>query len=478
MAIAATSGQPAQRMPLHRLLDAALRLGPSGLVGAIVTAVYTVFSALQWASHAILSWDLGIFTQLARDYAAFQAPIVPIKGPGFNLLGDHFHPLLVLLGPVYALFPHAFTLLVVQNVLFGFAAAVISWVATGILHSKIMGVLIGLSFGFSWGLQGAVEAQFHEIAFAVPLLALSLAFFLQRRWLACALWAAPLVFVKEDLGLTVLVVGLVLFWRSRTPIGLWLSAWGVAWFAIATFIVLPMLNPQGRWAYSGSLDLKDLFTNPGALFHWDKVETLWLLVIIGAGILVRSPLALALVPTLAWRFLSTNSGYWGHTWQYSAVLMPIALCAALDAVARLRASRHDPLRHYSTYAPTVMVVVAAMLIPQLSLGKLADPGANFPIGRSAAADGALSAVPSGASVESDIGLMSYLVDRTTVYWIGNANPVPDYLAIDLRGGGLPQEWNSIETVEQQLHPGASFRTVYSRDGYEVARRTASAVPRE
>ena len=53
----------------------------------------------------------------------------------------------------------------------------------------------------------------------MPLLALSLVALLRERWLACALWAAPLVFVKEDLGLTVVALGLVLAWRSRDRIG-------------------------------------------------------------------------------------------------------------------------------------------------------------------------------------------------------------------------------------------------------------------
>jgi uncharacterized membrane protein len=133
---------------------------------------------------------------------------------------------LVLLGPIFAVFPHAFTLLVVQNALFGLAAAALTYSAIRLLGPRT-GTLFGFAFAFSWGLQGAVEAQFHEIAFAVPLLALSLTAFLRRRWVACLLWAMPLVFVKEDLGLTVAALGIVLAVRSRRPLGIWLAVW--AW---------------------------------------------------------------------------------------------------------------------------------------------------------------------------------------------------------------------------------------------------------
>lgn len=160
------------------------------MVGLITTAVYTVFSWFQWKTFVVPSWDLGIFTQLAKQYASLDAPIVAIKGDEFNLLGDHFHPLLVLLAPIYAAFPSAFTVMLVQNVLFGVAAGTIAF-AAGHLLGHPAGVLFGLAFGFSWGLQGAMEVQFHEIAFAVPLLAFSLTAFLRRQWVACMVWAMP-----------------------------------------------------------------------------------------------------------------------------------------------------------------------------------------------------------------------------------------------------------------------------------------------
>ncbi|WP_104090445.1 DUF2079 domain-containing protein [Cryobacterium sp. N19] len=442
-------------------------------VGLVTTALFTVFSALQWRSFAAPSWDLGIFTQLARQYAALEAPIVTIKGEGFNLLGDHFHPLLVLLGPIFVVLPHAFTLLVVQNALFGLAAAALTFAAIRLIGA-FTGTLFGLAFAFSWGLQGAVEAQFHEIAFAVPLLALSLCAFLGRQWVACLLWAMPLVFVKEDLGLTVAALGIVLAVRSRHPLGVWLAVWGVAWFALASLVILPLLNPNGAWAYSSSIDLLGILQDPAALFQPQKSVTVLLLIVAGGLIAVRSPLALVLLPTLAWRFLSENSGYWGPTWQYSAVLMPILFAAALDGIALARGSLRGWLRGYGRLAASVSIVAALVLATTLPLFKLADVPAHFSTHRAAAATAALRVVPDGALVESDIGLMNYLVERTDVYWLGNKNPLPDYLVIDLAAGGLPAEWTSAQVVGEALHPGVEFTTIYAAGGYEVARRDANA----
>ncbi|QAY73553.1 DUF2079 domain-containing protein [Agromyces protaetiae] len=312
-------------------------VGPAA-VAAVVAAAYIVYAAWQWSQYTVKSWDLGIFAELVKAYSRLQPPIVDIKGDGYNLLGDHFHPLLAILAPVYAVAPHPFTLLVVQALCFAIAAAVIARTAIRRLGTPT-GVLLGLAFGLAWGLQYAADAQFHEIALAVPLLAWSLCAMLERRDLAAALWAAPLVFVKEDLGLTVLAIGLVLAYRSRKPLGLWLAAWGAAWFAIAVFVVLPALNPDGAWAYAGNADPGGVFSDPAALFHPQKGVTLTLLLVITGGLLVISPISVVLLPTLAWRFLSTNEGYWGPTWHYSAVLIPIAFLALLDGIDRAAASR-------------------------------------------------------------------------------------------------------------------------------------------
>ena len=87
------------------------------VIACAVGALYVCYSVAQWRALVAPSWDLGIFAEAVQAYSRFEAPIVPIKGPGYNLLGDHFHPILALLGPIFRLFPSALTLLVVQDVL-------------------------------------------------------------------------------------------------------------------------------------------------------------------------------------------------------------------------------------------------------------------------------------------------------------------------------------------------------------------------
>lgn len=130
------------------------------VVCALTLGVYCLYSVGQWRMMASPSWDLAIFTEAAKSYSQGHWPIVPIKGPGFNLLGDHFHPILVLLGPVYRVFPSGLTLLIVQNALLAWSAWPVTRAATRLAGSA-GGFVIGLAYGLGWGLQGAVGAQFH-----------------------------------------------------------------------------------------------------------------------------------------------------------------------------------------------------------------------------------------------------------------------------------------------------------------------------
>ncbi len=185
-------------------------MDPVAWVIALATFIaYDTISVFKYLRLDPGSWDLGIFTEYVRQLAHFHAPVVSIRGAGFNLLGDHFQPIVGLLAPFFRVFPTPQTLLVAQALLT--AASVIpvcraaqellgTWASRG----------IGLAYGFSWGLQQMVNFDFHEIAFAVPLLAFSLSALVRRRPWPAVLWALPLVFVKEDQGFTVAAIGLVM----------------------------------------------------------------------------------------------------------------------------------------------------------------------------------------------------------------------------------------------------------------------------
>ena len=480
------------------------------VIACAVGALYVCYSVAQWRALVAPSWDLGIFTEAAQAYSRFEAPIVPIKGPGYNLLGDHFHPLLALLGPIFRLFPSALTLLVVQDVLIAVSVLPIARFAQRLL-GRGGALLVGLAYGLGWGLQGAVAAQFHEVCMAVPLLAFGGVAFVQRRWGACMAWLAPLVLVKEDLGLTVFVAGLALAWRRRGEgrsgvlRSLAYALFGIVAFVVTVKVLLPAMNPAGTWAYSldGAASgagtptagttaaraipsLWDILTTPSV-----KLVTL-LVLLAGAGVVgSASPWFALVLPTLAWRFAGSVEAYYGwDSWHYNAVLVPIAACSLLDvmsqwlapecAAAETGADSEDEAPASSTRrwrvaawvvacVPAVSLALTASALPLWQLPSLTeDP-------RMAAAQGALDAVPEGVSVETDTTLLARLVPRRDVYWAGTTGQMetpPEYVVIDARSYAWGGQQVDAESWGSAAHPGHSYETVYAKQGFRVARRTS------
>ena len=485
------------------------------VIACAVAALYISFSLAQWRTLSDPSWDLAIFTEAAQAYSRFEAPIVPIKGPGYNLLGDHFHPILMLLGPIFRFFPSAFTLLIVQDLLIAASVLPIARLAQRLL-GRGGAVLVGLAYGLGWGLQGAVAAQFHEVCVAVPLLACAGAAFVERRWGACMAWLAPIILVKEDLGLTVFVAGLALAWRRRGEdrsgmlASLAYALFGILAFVVTVKLFLPAMNPAGTWAYSLDGSATGAGTAMAGATAAREAPSLWqilavpsvkivtlVVLLAGAGVVgARSPWFALVLPTLAWRFAgSVDAYYQWSSWHYNAVLVPIAVCALLDVIAGWLApadlpvglatagetdadcanpapassGRRRALAWAAACVPAISLALTATSLPLWKLPALTDSP------RLDAAQGAIDAVPVGASVETDTTLLARLVPGRDVYWVGTTvgmDAPPEYVVVDRQSYAWGGAEVDAESWASAAHPGHTYETIYSAQGFRVARRTS------
>lgn len=472
-------------------------------IAAAVFAAYTAISVYKYLALQPSSWDLGIFTEAVKQYANLRAPIVDLRASGLDLLGDHFHPIIALLGPFFRLFPSPVTLLVAQALL-----AAVSVIPVGRAAADLLGAgagrAIAAAYGLSWGLQQLVSYDFHEVAFAVPLLALSLSALVRGRYRAAVWWAVPLVFVKEDQGFTVAAIGLLLAYtyRQRTA-GLLLAGWGLGWSALAIDVIIPYFNRQHQYWYftaaqgqSGPITpshlLGQLLASPSA-----KLPTLALIGLVTMFAAVRSPVALAAIPGLLFRFVSPVPAAWGTAWHYNATVMPIVFVAAIDALARLRAAEDEAPREDLTWigravrgtgvalgrhGPAMMLAVALALAFQFPLSNLWDPQTYTPSPQLAAARAGMALVPSGATVTTDLELLAPLGARTDTFWIGNQskrpwlgvyppNPPTRYFVLDeysLDWNGQPP--SNFPAYVRSLEPGRGYQLIFSRDGILVFRR--------
>jgi uncharacterized membrane protein len=471
------------------------------LIALAVFAAYVPISLFRYLRFDPTSWDLGIFTEYVKQLAHVNAPIVDLRSPGYDALGDHLHPIVALIAPFFRVFPSPVTLLVAQALLAAVSVVPVSRAAADRLGAGA-GRAIGAAYGFSWGLQQLVNFDFHEIAFAVPLLACSLSALVRGRTRAAVAWALPLVFVKEDQGFTLAAIGIIiaLTYRRRTA-GAFLAVWGLAWSVLAITVIIPHFTPQHSyyfWIEGGVISphgghftiggLISQLTNGSSM----KLPTLAMILLPTAFVALRSPLVLAAVPSLALRFLGTSPYYWSTDWHYNATVMPIVFIAAIDAIARIRAAgaaRDDeegepraaggPGRlgaAIDRHGAPVMLAIAAALAFQFPLSTLWNPQ-TFAVGRhAAAARAAMARVPDRAQVATDLDLLAPLAARTDTFWLGNsaANPATSYVVFDTASTDWQPPPSNVLAFVESLNRGARYRQVYVNDGVYVFVRAGQA----
>lgn len=469
-----------------------------GLLMAAFAALYVTHSFLRFASYEVKGYDLGIFDQAVRQYAMFQAPIVPIKGVDFHLLGDHFHPILALLAPFYWIWDDPRMVGIVMALALASSALPVYLFArrrTG--HPTAL--LAAAALLLWWPFQAMVNWDFHEITLGVPIMAwLIWALDGRRPWLGTVL-AVSLLSVREDMGVTLVAIALVFAIRRHWWPALVTFVAGLIGYWFATSVVIPHFSPTGDFGYwqftalgpDMASSLAFILTQPWAaaavLFDHPLKVALWLLHFLPLLFLpVLSPLTLMAMPILLSRLFNDRLNVWAPVYQYDAILAPILLMAALEASARL-ADRFDA-RALVRRLPAV--VVSAVLVVGV-VGTAFFPQV-FPFHRTLTGDlhlrqhgedlaHAVSLIPDGVCVEAadnaaphlttrtyvglhgDIGdeLSTWMIVDTSVAELGGWDPLtPDQALERAERLGFTELWRERDVVV--LHkPGAPVDPVCS-----------------
>lgn len=445
------------------------------VLAAVFFTLYAALSVRDQQLQRTSGFDLGIFDEAVRAYAHGQLPIVALKGPDFDLLGDHFSPIWATLAPIYRLFPTVYTLLLAQAALMALGVVpLVRWAGREVGIGA--GIVVGVGYGASWGIASAVGFDVHEVAFAVPLLSYTAVALAHRRWRVAVMWALPLLLVKEDLGLTVAAVGLYIAFHGARRIGLATAVIGTLGTWLEMDVLIPAAN-HGRYGYTSSLIGTLLNPGPAGFAHAalalvtpeTKLNTVLLLLIPTAFLALRSPLLLLAVPTLAWRFVSTNPAYWGTAFQYSAVLMPIAFAAFVDTLVRLRGTEH--LRAATIIRVGLVVSLSASMfyLPSYPLANLGRPSwwRNNP--RIAAADWVMALIPNGATVAASNWLAPQLTDRDTVSLFqkttATEKPLPNWVVVDVETAKVFPDPPAVQQATIARLRAEGYQTAADQDGY-------------
>jgi uncharacterized membrane protein len=473
-----------------------IRRGHRWGVGFLVSgwaAVYAVFAVARHHVFETTAYDLGIFFEAVRGWAHLGWPIVEVKGvhddlgAHFNLLGDHFHPILALLAPTYWVWPHPETLLVDQALLLAVSAVPV-WVFVDRLLGARAAYLWTTGYLTYWGLQHALAFDFHEIAFAVPLIAFAIERVQAKRFTAATVAVSLLLLVKEDLSLLVAFFGIYLAVRGRRRLGGLVTLGGIVGYVVVTRVLLPAFaggHPFMYWTYDPlgpdlpsalgfmvrhPLRTVQLFFTPAVKWH----TLLWIFAPFGLLTFGSSTLIL-LVPLLAERFFSSGQQYWVVGYHYTATAAPIVAMGAAEGLHRLLPLlRKDLVRdRLARWVPAAVAVAGVAGIAYFPLHELFLPRLWETGGRVAAAHAAVAQVPGGVTVEATDRLQPHLVDHTNALLLDGDETTATWLVADV----ARPDWPLSSVTRQRAYVAGRERegwtVVFDRDGFVVLRAPGS-----
>lgn len=465
-----TSRRLAQFTAGSRLATAVLALG--------VATLWT-YLGLQRHQRLQTGMDLTIFDQAVRNLAHFRAPYSAMKG--MNLWGDHWHPAIVVFVPFYWLWDDPRSLIIAQAVFVAMGCAIVVRASVEHLGNYLprhwvtpTSLLLGASFALAPGVQQALLFDVHEVAIGVPILALAMANLLRSRWRQVALWSLLLLTVKEDTGLFVLGIAVVVAMKGQRRLALALAGASIGYTALAIKVIIPAFSPVHAWAYSGALGSPRQLLQQARLSLLDPAMlsiTMAILVLATLGLALRSPLTLAIVPNVASRAVSFRQSYWLAHCHYNLLPSVVLAFAALDGLVRLRqASQKDTSqdRRDAIWLVTALLCMFGLLLGYLSHGINPSP---TPV-QLDAAHTAIAQVPDGASVASG----PYLTPQ-----LSKLHPSSELVDPPNYGPGVgtavAAEWIVLDPqteVAYDYFTGSGYRQVWpsagSVQGYVVLRR--------
>jgi len=427
---------------------------------------------------------------------------VPVS-PASSYLEAHLEPDLLLLAPIYAVWPHAETLLVLQSVALGLAALPVYLLARRLVPWPPFALTAAAAFLLSPAIAGINVVDFHGQAFAVLWIGAAFyALYVHRMALYFVFFALALM-TNEVASVTLALVGVyALVFRRRPVLGLASTIIAVAYFFLAITIIVPWFSPTSAYPFTGYFSrwggsplelLRTLVATPGDVlaFLAGKEQREYVVALFAPVVFLSflAPEVLAIAGPVALANLLADSAIQRLMYgQYSASILPVIYMAAVIGFARLlgfvaRSSHLNatrwllPLAWAGTFGYTAFVI---SMNSQFSLWPAVDRlrwETYVPPPNSEAMDRALAIVPGDASVSTTDVLATHLAGRRSLYLFPVHADDADYVVLptdDTTSRIWPLTLEQLDFYTRALRSSKAFAVAFDEAGFLVLHRLTAA----
>jgi uncharacterized membrane protein len=335
--------------------------------------VFSYFTILKNYAFQTYAWDLGLFNQAfwttLNAGRFFFYTLDLYLSPSGSFFSIHFSPILLSLLPIYAVFQHPETLLVLQSVILGSAAIPLYLLVKEYFHNRTVALVFALAYLAYPALQGVNWFDFHVQALFCPFLFSAFYFFEKKRWKTHLLFILLTLMVEEQVAIILILYGLYIFWSFKKDLYAAIKnrSWKSHFILVPTVTVvlstsylvtveyvksvLFPINPAFLAEYEAVanwsvLGIKSdptqipvfVLLNPtsavNALFYDFPVKFLFLMFLFAplAFLSLRSSKILITIGWLGPALLSNNPSYYLIGNQYPAYIIPFIFAAAISGM--------------------------------------------------------------------------------------------------------------------------------------------------
>lgn len=225
--------------PIKKIALRIVRIVPVFFI--VIFLLYAFMHHQRHANFYTTGWDLSVFDQPVYLLSQGKAPFSSLHNT--HTFGDHFHPLMLAAGALlYKIWADPRMLLWLET-----AIAVASG---GILYLFSRSLSLSFMYLFSVGFQSMLLDDFHDdVLVTLPLI--STFYFLEKKnWLGYWISILGILLTKEEYGLLIVAIGILLIFKKYFRQGLITIITGLASFYLLLEVIMPHFAQGTYWNYS------------------------------------------------------------------------------------------------------------------------------------------------------------------------------------------------------------------------------------
>ncbi len=411
-------------------------------------AYIVILSTITILKHNVFltsGFDLGLLNQafsttLSNGKLFYETGDLSFN-PGGSFFGVHFSPILFLLLPFYAIYPHVENLLVMQTVILALGAFPVYWM-TRDRFSKKIGVLASIIYFIYPPLFLLNLNDIHLEPFTSTFFIFAVYYMEKEEWKKTAVFSVLAMLTLEFapiIGVFVAFYGLWLLLTKKFKNKVRARKYIIATVIVSILLFLIALQSKGAFnTYTSPLPtpFHHLLTDPSSaldIFRSDwGTKMLYLINLLAPlaflPLLAPEPLIMAL-PWILASFVTNTTAYYSVYFQYTGLVIPFIFLALPKALERLKIQKP----HRMFYVLILSTIILSSYLPSVQEA----PWNNKLPTTSERTDlihQILPLIPADASILTQNDIFPHVSDRPNAYmYLPNSSDIPttDFILVDV-----------------------------------------------